>query len=248
MPSSHPAPVALVSGGARRIGAAISRALHAEGARLCVHCRTSGAEAQALVRELNARRKDSAFAFPLDLKDTPAHPRLIDEVVARFGRLDCLVNNASTFYPTELRTVSESDWEDLVGVNFKAPLFLAQAAASALEASRGAIVNIVDIHAGRPLAGYAVYSAAKAGLVALTRALAMELAPEIRVNAVAPGAILWPERPAPPGEREDVIARTALRRTGEPGEVAEAVCFLALRATYTTGEIFNVDGGRSLSW
>ncbi len=245
-PSSTP--VALVTGGARRIGAAIVRCLHQNGIRVAVHCRSSVGEAQKLVESLNAKRPDSARVFRLDLAHVQKHPELIESCADHFGRLDYLVNNASTFYPTRLPAVTESDWDDLIGINLKAPLFLSQSASRHLRAATGAIVNIVDIYGERPLAGYAVYSAAKAGLIMLTRALAVELAPEVRVNAVAPGAILWPERRGGDGERDAVIARTALNRTGEPDEVASAVHFLAREATYTTGEIFSVDGGRSLRY
>ncbi len=248
MSENNSSPVALVTGGARRIGASIARCIHQSGVRVAVHCRNSGDDARALVDAFNAERPDSAEVFNLDLAQSLLHAELIDSVVARFGRLDYLVNNASTFYPTRLPAVTESDWDDLIGINLKAPLFLAQAAARHLKAAGGAIVNIVDIYGQRPLAGYAVYSTAKAGLIMLTRALAVELAPEVRVNAVAPGAILWPERRGGDGERDAVVARTALKRTGEPEEVARAVLFLAREATYTTGEIFSVDGGRSLRY
>lgn len=241
-------PVALVTGGARRIGAAIVRCLHQGGIRVAVHCHRSIDEAEKLVRSLNAQRANSARVFSLDLGSVQQHPELIGSCTDHFGRLDYLVNNASTFYPTRLPAVAESDWDDLIGINLKAPLFLAQAASRHLKAASGAIVNIVDIYGERPLAGYAVYSAAKAGLIMLTRALAVELAPEVRVNAVAPGAILWPERRGGDGERDAVVARTALKRTGDPEEVATAVRFLAQDATYTTGEIFSVDGGRSLRY
>lgn len=241
-------PVALVTGGARRIGASIVRCLHESGVRVAIHYRNSADEAQALVQSLNAKHADTAEAFALDLGDTRRHADLIESCAAHFGRIDYLVNNASAFYPTRLPAVTESDWEDLIGINLKAPLFLAQAASGHLKASAGAIVNIVDIYGERPLAGYAVYSTAKAGLIMLTRALALELAPEVRVNAVAPGAILWPERRGGDGERDAVVARTALKRTGEPEDVARAVRFLAQDAGYTTGEIFSVDGGRSLRY
>lgn len=248
MPETASSPVALVTGGARRIGAAIVRCLHRGGVRVAVHCRSSVDEAEKLVQSLNAERADSATLFSLDLGDVRNHSDLIESCVDHFGRLDYLVNNASTFYPTRLPAVTESDWEDLIGINLKAPFFLAQAASRHLKATAGAIVNIADIYGSRPLAGYAVYSTAKAGLIMLTRALAVELAPEVRVNAVAPGAILWPERRGGDGERDAVIARTALKRTGDPDEVARTVRFLAQDATYTTGEIFTVDGGRSLRY
>ena len=241
-------PVALVTGGARRIGAAVVRCLHQCGVRVMIHYRNSADEAEKLAQSLNDERADSARVFGLDLGDVRRHGELIESCADHFGRLDYLINNASTFYPTRLPAVTESDWEDLIGINLKAPMFLSQAASRHLRAAAGAIVNIVDIYGQRPLAGYAVYSAAKAGLIMLTRALAVELAPEVRVNAVAPGAILWPERRGGDGERDAVVARTALKRTGNPEDVARAVRFLAQDATYTTGEIFSVDGGRSLRY
>jgi pteridine reductase len=213
-----------------------------------IHYRNSADEAEKLAQSLNDERADSARVFGLDLGDVRRHGELIESCADHFGRLDYLINNASTFYPTRLPAVTESDWEDLIGINLKAPMFLSQAASRHLRAAAGAIVNIVDIYGQRPLAGYAVYSAAKAGLIMLTRALAVELAPEVRVNAVAPGAILWPERRGGDGERDAVVARTALKRTGNPEDVARAVRFLAQDATYTTGEIFSVDGGRSLRY
>lgn len=238
--------VALVTGGARRIGAEICRCLHADGFDIAVHYRASAADADALVNELDARRANSARAFALDLMDTPRLAGLVDACVAHFGRLDVLVNNASTFYATPLGDVEEKDWDDLVGVNLKAPLFLSKAAAAQLAANGGCIVNITDIHAERPMENHSVYGAAKAGLVMLTRSLAVELGPAVRVNAVAPGAILWPERSGDEHERQDIIARTALGRIGAPRDVARAVLFLVRDAAYTTGEILAVDGGRSL--
>lgn len=238
--------VVLVTGGARRIGAEICRFLHANEFDIAVHYRGSATDAAALVNELNTRRMNSARAFPLDLKDTPRLAGLVDACVAHFGRLDVLVNNASTFYETPLSEVGESDWDELVGVNLKAPLFLSKAAADHLAANGGCIVNIADIHAERPLENHALYSVAKAGLVMLTRALAVELGPAVRVNAVAPGAILWPERGIGEGERRNILARTALERIGAPRDIARAVLFLARDAGYTTGEILAVDGGRGL--
>jgi pteridine reductase len=240
--------VALVTGGARRIGAAIVRCLHASGLRLAVHYRASESDAKALVDELNANRADSAHAFPLDLRETSLLSGLVESCVAHFGRLDVLVNNASTFYPTPVAETTQADWQDLLGVNLKAPLFLSQAAAAHLAATRGCIVNIADIYADRPLKGHAVYSAAKAGLVTLTRALAVELGPAVRVNAVAPGAILWPEHADDDGLRDAVIGRTALKRMGDPEDVARAVRFLVNDAAYTTGEVIAVDGGRNLQY
>ncbi|HEY5701345.1 MAG TPA: pteridine reductase [Gammaproteobacteria bacterium] len=246
--TDHKTKVALVTGGARRIGAEICRCLHAEGYRVAVHYRASSAEAASLVTGLNDLRKDSAQQFGLDLNDTPRLSGLIEDCIVRFGRLDVLVNNASTFYATPLKEVGEAEWSDLLGVNLKAPLFLSKAAADPLTASGGCIVNIADIHAERPMEGHAVYSTAKAGLVMLTRALAVELGPGVRVNAVAPGAILWPEKETDRASQEKIIARTALNRIGTPRDIAGAVLYLARDALYTTGTILAVDGGRSLHY
>ena len=238
--------VALVTGAARRIGAAIARRLHAAGANVMLHHRGAEAEAAALEAELNAARAASAARVKADLLAPIAPRAIVGAAVARFGRLDLLVNNASTFYPTALGSIEGGHWEELVGSNLRAPLFIAQEAAPHLAKGRGAIVNIADIHAERPLKGYLVYSVAKSGLVALTRALALELAPEIRVNAVAPGAIAWPEDGQfDPPERGRILASTPLGRLGSPEEIAQAVHFLAT-APFVTGQILAVDGGRSV--
>lgn len=238
--------VVLVTGAVRRIGAAVARLTHTAGATLAVHYRSSAAEAQALVAELDARRPGSAFALQADLLVTQRLPELVQAVLARCGRLDALVNNASSFFPTPLGSIGEAQWSDLVGTNLKAPLFLAQAAASPLRAARGAIVNIVDIHAERPLKGYPLYSVAKAGLAGLTRALALELAPEVRVNGVAPGAIAWPEDGSfDAAERAAIVEHALLKRIGEPADIARAVLFLLAEAPYVTGQIIAVDGGRT---
>lgn len=240
------APVVLVTGGARRVGAELVRCLHAAGAQVAVHYRHSRGEAEALVATLEQLRPGSALALQADLLDCTALPRLVEAVVAHFGRLDGLVNNASSFFPTALGDIDEAAWGDLIGSNLKAPLFLAQAAAPHLTASGGAIVNIVDIHAERPLKGYPLYCAAKAGLLGLTRALALELAPRVRVNGVAPGAIEWPDDGQfPPQERERIVAHTLLGRVGSPSDIARTVRFLLLDAPYVTGQILAVDGGRS---
>ena len=238
--------VVLVTGAARRIGAAIARRLHASGANVLLHYRGAEAEAASLEAELNATRAKSAAKVKADLLAPIAPRALVSAALERFGRLDLLVNNASTFYPTAVGSIETGHWEELMGSNLRAPLFLAQEAAPQLKKNGGAIVNVADIHAERPLKGYLVYSIAKAGLVALTRALALELAPEIRVNGVAPGAIAWPEDgqfELP--ERERIVATTPLARLGSPGEIARAVHFLAC-APFVTGQILAVDGGRSL--
>lgn len=237
----------LVTGGAKRVGAAICRALHRDGARLAIHCRSSVDEAEALAAELNALRLGSARVVQGDLLDTANLPQLVEQTVGAFGGLDVLINNASSFYPTAVGEITENDWNDLLGTNLKAPLFLSQAAAPELKRRQGCIVNIADIHAERPLKGYVVYSIGKAGLVALTKSLAQELGPEVRVNGVAPGPILWPEdAPAfDEASRTRIVAHTALKRAGEPADIAKAVRFLIGDAPYVTGHVLAVDGGRS---
>jgi pteridine reductase len=237
---------ALITGAAKRIGAAIARRLHGAGANVVLHYRGAETEAAALEAELNAARSGSASKVKADLLAPIAPKALVGATLDRFGGLDVLVNNASTFYPTALGSIEAGHWEELIGSNLRAPLFLAQEAAPELGKRSGAIVNIADIHAERPLKGYAVYSIAKAGLVAMTRALALELGPAVRVNAVAPGAIAWPEdgQFAPP-ERERIVASTPLARLGSPGEIARAVHFLAT-APFVTGQVLAVDGGRSV--
>ena len=237
---------ALITGGARRVGAAIARRLHAAGASVLIHYRDSEADAAALIKELNAVRAKSAAGVRADLLAPIAPRALITAARDAFGRLDLLVNNASAFFPVAVGEIEPSHWEELLGANLRAPLFIAQEAAPELSKNEGAIVNIVDIHAERPLKGYAVYSIAKAGLAALTRSLALELAPRVRVNGVAPGAIAWPEDGQfDPAERERILASTPLARIGSPEDIAQAVHFLA-SATYVTGQIIAVDGGRSI--
>jgi pteridine reductase len=240
-------PVVLVTGAARRVGAEIARTLHAAGASVVLHHRASRDEADALADALNAQRQKSALAVRCDLRDAAGLAAMVEEAVACFGRLDALVNNASSFFPTALGTIDEAMWDDLVGSNLKGPLFLSQAAAPHLAAAQGCIVNITDIHAERPLKGYPVYSAAKAGLLGLTRALALELAPRVRVNAVAPGAIEWPESDEhfAPAEQRAIIEHTLLKRIGSPADIARTVKFLILDAPYITGQVINVDGGRT---
>ena len=240
--------IALVTGAARRVGAEIAAQLHAAGADVGVHYRTSGEDATHLVAHLNGLRPDSATAFQADLLDTASLPELIAAVVDWRGGLDILVNNASTFYPTPLGEITEADWDDLVGSNFKAPLFLSQAAAASLRERRGSIVNIVDIHAQRPLRHHLVYGPAKAGLAMVTRALAKELAPEVRVNGVSPGAILWPESDMSETAKASILEQVPLARPGDPADIAGCVLYLVRDATYVTGQIVAVDGGRSIGW
>jgi pteridine reductase len=240
--------IALVTGAARRVGAEIATQLHAAGADVGVHYRSSGEDATHLVAHLNGLRPDSATAFHADLLDTASLPELIAAVVDWRGGLDILVNNASTFYPTPLGEITEADWDDLVGSNFKAPLFLSQAAAPSLRERRGSIVNIVDIHAQRPLRDHLVYGPAKAGLAMVTRALAKELAPEVRVNGVSPGAILWPESDMSETAKASILEQVPLARPGDPADIAGCVLYLVRDATYVTGQILAVDGGRSVGW
>ena len=240
--------VVLVTGGAKRVGAAICRRLHAAGANIMLHYRASAGEARLLQAELNHQRKDSVALIQADLLDLGKLPSLIDQTVQIFGRLDALVNNAATFYQTPIGEISNEDWESLIGADLRAPLFIAQAAAPALKKTQGAIVNITDIHAERPLKNYVVYSVAKAGLVGLTRSLARELAPEVRVNAIAPGPILWPDDETfDELSRQRIISHTPLKREGTPEDIAKAVHFLLAEATYVTGETINVDGGRHVA-
>lgn len=236
----------LVTGAARRLGSVIAREMHATGANIMVHYHQASEAAQVLVNELNAVRPSSAACLQADLRQVETLPRLVAETVDHFGRLDALVNNASSFFRTPLGSIDLAAWDDLVGSNLKAPLFLTQAAAPYLREARGAVVNITDIHAERPLAGYPLYCAAKAGLLGLTRALAIELAPLVRVNAVAPGPILWPENEVfDHAARAEIVAHTLLERAGCPQDVARAVHYLLEDAAYITGQVINVDGGRT---
>jgi pteridine reductase len=239
---------AVITGSGKRIGAVVARHLHAAGANVVVHYFRSSDPANELVAELNAARADSAFAAGADLTDSSALAPLVADIVARAGRLDILINNASSFYPTELGTVTETNWDDLVNSNLKAPLFLAQAALPHLKASRGTVVNMIDIHARRPLRHFHVYGAAKAGLAMLTRSLARDLAPEIRVNGVAPGAILWPDDGMGDAVKQSIVRRIPLARPGEPDDIAKTILFLVRDAPYITGQIIAVDGGRSIGW
>ena len=240
--------VVLITGGAKRVGAAICRRLHAAGANIMLHYRTSAGEARLLQAELNHARANSVALIQADLLDTAKLSPLVEQTLATFGRLDGLVNNASSFFPTPLGDITVDQWHDLVGTNLMAPLFLAQAAAPALKKAQGAIVNITDIHAERPLKNYVVYSIAKSGLGGLTRTLARELAPEIRVNAVAPGPVMWPDDDAfDELSRQRIISHTPLKREGTPDDIAVAVYFLLAEALYVTGETLDVDGGRNVA-
>ena len=232
--------VALVTGGARRIGAAICERLDQAGYRVAIHYRRSEKDAMAL-----AGRLRDARGFQADLAAAGHCADLVNAVTRHFGRLDLVVNNASSFFPTDVASATEADWDDLMSSNLKAPFFIAQAAASHLAAHAGSIVNITDVHAERPLKGHPVYSAAKAGLAMLTRALARELGPDVRVNGVAPGTILWPESDAGEAAQPELLERTALKRRGDPADIAGAVLYLA-DAPYVTGHVLVVDGGRSL--
>ncbi|MBO9717412.1 MAG: pteridine reductase [Pseudoxanthomonas sp.] len=238
-------PVALVTGAARRIGAAIARRLHGAGYDLALHHLHSGTDMAALAAELEGIRAGSVQVLQAELRVFDRLPELVAATVGHYGRLDALVNNASAFYPTPFGTTTPQQWDALFAVNARAPFFLAQAAAPHLRAVHGAIVNLADLYAGRPLAGHAPYSATKAALVSLTRALALELAPQVRVNAVAPGAILWPDQEQAAGTRQAILDATALGRIGEPEDIAAAVAWLlSADAAYITGQVLHVDGGR----
>jgi pteridine reductase len=240
--------VALITGAAKRVGAAIAIRLHAEGFRIAIHYRASKTDAEQLAARLNAIRADSAAIFCADLLDTASLAPMVDDVVKRFGRIDALVNNASTFYGGTLDRVDETMWYELIGSNLKAPLFLCKAAAPHLAETNGCIVNITDIHAERPMANYVVYNVAKAGLRGLTHALARDLAPNVRVNAVAPGPIHWPDDDQIDAkEKARILDHVPLKREGGFDQIAEAVKYLVCDATYVTGQTINVDGGRSIA-
>lgn len=243
---SNSTPTALITGGAKRIGRAIASLLHSEGFNIMVHYRSSSEQAHGLVNELNEIRGASAACVSVDLLDTASIPSLIEATLDQFGQLNALVNNASTFYPTPIELVNEEYWNDLVGSNFKAPAFLIQSAVPSLRETKGSVVNIVDIHAQRPISNHPVYCSAKAGLEMLTKSLAVDLAPDIRVNAVSPGAILWPEMGNSEISQQELIERIPMKRMGDPLDIAKAVKFLIREADYMTGQILAVDGGRSV--
>jgi pteridine reductase len=239
---------ALITGAARRVGAEIARALHAAGANVVIHYRSSAEDAAELARELNHARPGSAAVVSGDLLEIDKLAAFVHAAAALFGGLDLLVNNASSFYPTPVGDISEGDWDDLIGTNLKAPLFLSQAAAPSLHTNRGLILNLADIHGMRPLRRHPVYSVAKAGLIMLTKSLARELGPHVRVNAIAPGPVMWPEDGLDKALRSEIIDRTALKRAGSAIDVARAALFFAAEAPYVTGQVLAVDGGRSVGW
>ena len=237
---------ALITGGARRIGAVIARTLHQAGMNLALHYRASAAAATALQEELHCLRPDSVILLQVDLQDTARLPVLVEQAAARWGRLDLLVNNASNFYPSPLGTATEAQWDELMASNLKAPFFLAQAAAPWLQAVQGSIINMLDIYAQRPLENYPIYCTAKAGLAMLTQSLAWELSPAVRVNGIAPGAILWPEEGLSETAQAQMLSRIPLRRRGDPEDIARTLLFLVGDGGYITGQIIAVDGGRTL--
>jgi len=240
--------VALVTGSGRRIGAVTVRALHAEGATVVVHYRNSAKDAKQLCTELNNNRADSCFLQQADLLDVASFPSMIDSIIQKAGRLDILVNNASSFYPSKVGEITEQQWDDLMGSNLKAPLFLSQAAASELKKNQGCIINMVDIYGFNPLKEHPVYSSAKAGLIMLTKSLARELGPDVRVNGVAPGVILWPENEGDQVDGENsqqaLLDKSCLKRQGSPQDIAETILFLVAKASFITGHVIPVDGGR----
>lgn len=243
--------VVLITGAAKRVGAAIARHLHEQGMRIIIHYRQSELAAQTLCEELNQFRPKSAAIVQADLLNYAYLPEMVSQAQQLFGRLDALVNNASTFYPTPLGSVTEAMWDDLMGSNCKAAYFLSQAAAPFLAKQEGSIINIVDIHAKQPLPGYSVYCIGKAGLAMLTLALANELAPKIRVNGISPGPIIWPDLPEnkfTEKEKNAIIANTPLQHIGSPLDIAKTVSFLLNQADYITGQIIAVDGGRSINY
>jgi pteridine reductase len=247
MTPRHDRPVALVTGAARRVGAVIARTLHAAGFDVALHYRQSRDAAHALAGELESQRAGSTLLLPADLTELAALPAMVAALLARYGRLDALVNNASAFYATPVETANVQQWHDLFASNAQAPFFLSQAAMPALRHARGGIVNLIDIYAERPLADHALYCMAKAALAAMTRSLALDLAPAVRVNGVAPGAVLWPADGKTRDDQRAMLDRTPLQRAGTPEDVANTVLWLLRDAPFVTGQIIRVDGGRSLS-
>ena len=239
---------ALITGAAKRIGAVITERLHEAGVSVAIHYRSSAADAKELCSRLNDARPDSAEIFAADLNDTAGLDGLVESVIDWGGRLDILINNAASFYPTPIGSISESQWDDLIGGNLKAPLFLSQSAWPHLKSSQGVIINMLDIHSTRPLRDHAVYALTKAGLSMLTRSLAKDMAPEVRVNGVAPGAILWPEAGITESIKKSIVGQIPLKRPGNPDDIADCVLYLVRDATYVTGQVISVDGGRSIGW
>ena len=238
--------VALVTGSGRRIGAVTIRTLHDAGATVVVHYRNSAKDAEQLCADLNNKRAESCFLQQADLLDVASFPAMIDSIIQKAGRLDILVNNASSFYPSKVGEITEQHWDDLMGSNLKAPLFLSQAVASELKKNQGCIVNMVDIYGFNPLKDHPVYSSAKAGLIMLTKSLARELGPDVRVNGVAPGVILWPESNDAEGSQQALLDKSCLKRQGSPQDIAETILFLVEKASFITGHVIPVDGGRLL--
>ncbi len=236
----------LITGGAKRIGRQLALTLHEAGHNIIVHYRSSAGAANELVSHLNSLREKSANSVQGDLLDIGGIPSLIDQCIEHFGRLDALINNASSFYPTPIELLEEDFWNDLIGSNLKAPAFLAKSAAKHLRDTGGTIINIVDIHARNPMANHPIYCSAKAGLEMLTKALARDLAPAIRVNAVSPGAILWPETNTSEIEQAEILQKIPLQRAGDPEDIAGLVRFLIDDSPYITGQVIAVDGGRSV--
>ncbi|MBN1378175.1 MAG: pteridine reductase [Gammaproteobacteria bacterium] len=239
--------VALITGGARRLGAAICRELHSYGYDVVIHYNTSQLAAEQLTLELNTVRNNSCTVFAADLGNTDQLESLVKHVVDHYGQLDVLINNASAFYPTPVGKITEQQWNELTTINVKAPLFLSQAVAGMLQQAEGCIINILDLYADHPLHRHVVYSASKAALTSITRSLARELAPAIRVNGIAPGAILWPEKTMSEQSKQAILQQVPMQRTGNPADIARTVRFLALESPYITGQIINVDGGRSIT-
>jgi pteridine reductase len=240
--------VVLVTGAAKRIGAALVRGFHARGARVAIHCHRSIEDARSLQQQLNAERADSAIVVSGDLLDLQALAAVVNATIKAFGRMDVLINNASTFYPTPLGSITAQHWDDLIGTNLRAPLFLSQASAPHLRATKGLILNLIDIHAHRPLPEHPLYSTAKSGLLMLTKALARELGPEVRVNGIAPGPILWPEGGIDESVKAEIVSKTLLKRSGSPEDLLRTALFFATDAPYVTGQVLAVDGGRSVGW
>lgn len=247
MKPRHDRPVALITGAGRRVGAVIARTLHAAGYDLALHYRHSADETRALADTLERQRAGSTFLLQGELAHIAALSALVDSLLAHYGRLDALVNNASAFYPTPLGEATPAQWDELFASNAQAPFFLSQAAIPALREAQGGIVNLLDIYAERPLANHPLYCMAKAALAAMTRAMALDLAPQVRVNGVAPGAVLWPGDGKPYDDQQALLARTPLQRAGTPEDVAGAVLWLLRDAPFVTGQVLRVDGGRTLS-